>query len=59
VGPKRGERGVQLAPGSLERDADTGDWAEWAVSFGFDGPTGVYPIEKLRIVESESAKDTD
>ena len=58
-GPKRGDRGILLTPGSLERDPSAGDWAEWAVDFGFERPTGVYPTERLRIVESESAKDTD
>jgi hypothetical protein len=55
-GPKRGERGVLLTPDSLKRDPSTGDWAEWVVDFGFEGPTGVYAIEKLRIVESEYAR---
>jgi len=46
-GPKRGERGVLLTPDSLKRDPSTGDWAEWAVDFGFEGPTGYIQLRNF------------
>jgi hypothetical protein len=56
-GPKRGERGKLVTSGSARVDPSTGDTADWVVRF--EETIGVYPIEKLRNVKSESPKDTD
>jgi hypothetical protein len=56
-GPKRGERGILVTSGSVRRDPNTGDVADWVVDFGFEGPTGVYPKEKLRLIENESPEE--
>lgn len=56
-GPKRGERGKLVTSGSARVDPSTGDTADWVVRF--EEAIGVYPIEQLRIVESEAATDTD
>jgi len=57
VGPVRGERGVLVTPGSVDRDPATGDWADWVVRF--EETIGVYPVSHLRLVASEPAEGTD